>query len=78
MVENNFITRQKDKNKRIKESEKKQSKKYINEQRMKEKAQAGNSMRHLRDIIRGVTDGRTDGRTDGQTLLLRCVPDGRI
>ena len=29
-------------------------------------AQAGNSMRHLRDIRRGVTDGQTDadGRTD--------------
>ena len=30
-------------------------------------AQAGNSMRHLRDIRRGVTDGRTDGRMDGRT-----------
>ena len=30
-------------------------------------ARAGNSMRHLCDIRRGVTDRQTDGRTDGPT-----------
>ena len=30
----------------------------------RQKAQAGNSLRNLRDIRRGVTDRRTDGRTD--------------
>ena len=30
-------------------------------------AQAGNSMRHLRDIRRGVTDRRTDRETDRRT-----------
>ena len=33
----------------------------------RKQAQAGNSIRHLRDIRRGVTDRRTDGRTDGRT-----------
>ena len=32
-----------------------------------QQAQAGNSMRHLRDIRRGVMDRRTDGRMDGPT-----------
>ena len=35
----------------------------------RKQAQAGDSMRHLLDIRRGVTDERTDGRTDRQALL---------
>ena len=30
---------------------------------IQKQAQAGNSMRYLRDIRRGVTDGQTEGRT---------------
>ena len=56
--------RKKKKKNKKKEKRKRKKRRIEKREEKREQAQAGNSMRHLRDLRTGVTDTQTDGTTD--------------